>query len=229
VAAVLSALIQPTIASAFAPRCSSSKMLVAQQQLARRQQQIERVIEQQNLPVRHLFNAPLFEGPVFCTSPQREFVVMNAAEDPVWSHQTGFPVRKQALAQLRSIEQCRLPIDAVYVVHEVPNGTALPGKTLTTETLTPPPREVVQLSHNLGVTAQGLWTLAATPLLVSAALLAASAVGAVLASGGIAAAMMAVPAVAALDPIVLGVAIGEGQPVKPGTPAAWYYLAHWEY
>jgi hypothetical protein len=32
-----------------------------------------------------------------------------------------------------------------------------------------------------------------------------------------------------LDPILLGVVVGHGRPVRAREPGAWFYLGHWTY
>ena len=128
----------------------------------------------------------------------------------------GFPVPDHVLAQFQRIRQAHLQFDAIYVAHEVPHGTINPHGPLDRQQLLPPSQRAVQtLSAQLGNISQTLWTVATMPLLAIGGTLSATAALSNVAVG--------------LDPIRLGVIAGENRIVKPGEPAAWFYIAHWAY
>jgi len=187
---------------------------IVQQQIARTQ----RIAEVKQLPVHHSFNAPLFTGTMTVPGQQRDWHVMPLAEDPAWNHKGGFPMPKDVIAQLQRIQAAGIDFPILYIAHETPaNSGYLPGPTATVDLMPPPSSKALRSAANLGSAAANLVKLSFAPVL------AAGMVGGV----ALGAAALAAGALVGLDPIIFGVLCDPAQGLKPGTPAAWMYVAHW--
>lgn len=184
-----------------------------------RQQAVMKKSEQNGLPVRYLGTMPLFAGFRVYNGQRYDWVLVNAAEDPLFKDRDGFPVPGRILDELHRIQRSKLDFDVLYVAHEVPRGAVCEGAPLTTEMLMPPPPKAVQrLSDRLGAVGRALWAVAALPVIASGTI-----------SGLITAGAATVVGLIGLDPIMLGTVVGLDRPVAPGEPAAWFYLGHWSF
>lgn len=178
-------------------------------------------ITQGQLPLRHVFNAPLFTGEQRFPRPEqgREWRVMPLDEDPLFTSPEGFPFPDEVLRRLAQMEQHGFEVDSFYVAHELPLQLVQSTPRTSLALLAPPPpRKTVVASAQMGSLASQLQHLASLPFLGA---LAVTTVAAVVATG--------VGALGALDPILFGVVADPTQPFRPGTVAAWYYIAHWVY
>lgn len=170
-----------------------------------------------DLPVRYLGCMPIFKGHRVYQAPERDWALLNLADDPLLGDRDGFPIAKRILETLERVRR-RIDFDTLFVAHEVPRGAVVEGRPLPAEVVIPPPSKAGrELPDGLGQAGQALWMVAASPL-VGAGLLAALLAGGVALLGGV-----------ALDPVLLGVVVGPGRPLAPGEPAAWFYLSHWAY
>jgi hypothetical protein len=139
--------------------------------------------------------------------------------DPLQNDRDGFPIPKRVLKGLRSIRRNEIDFDALYIAHEVPIGAVREDRAIPGGLLTPPaPRAMQRLSRYLGLASNALWMLATLPIAASAA------IGGVLNRGA-----LDVGVTVGLDPILLGVVVGHGRPVRAREPGAWFYLGHWTY
>jgi len=178
-------------------------------------------IAQGQLPLRHVFNAPLFSGEQRFVRPEqgREWRVMPLDEDPLFTSEKGFPFPDEALHRLEQMERRGLDFDSFYVAHELPlQLVQATPRTPLALLAPPPPRKTVVASAQMGSLASQLQHLASLPFLGAVAV---TAVAAAVATG--------IGALGALDPILFGVVADPTQPFRPGTVAAWYYIAHWVY
>jgi hypothetical protein len=150
-----------------------------------------------------------------------DWVLLDAASDPLLKEPNGFPVPDRVLRDLRRVAD-RVEFDAIYVAHEVPRGAVTEEGPPRVEAFLPPaPPEVARLSKRLGGTSAALWTLAAAPLVLAGLL-----GGLVLAGTAVVAAM---GTTIGLDPVLLGVIVRPGHAPATGEPAAWFHLGHWTY
>ena len=177
---------------------------------------IKQRVQEDQLPVHYVGTMPVFEHHRVYHGQQYDWVLLNSREDPLMQDPDGFPVPAHVLAQLQRIQQANLHFDAIYVAHEVPHGTINPhGPLDPKQLLPPPPRAVHRLSAQLGNISQSLWTVATLPLVAIGRALSTAAAFSSVAVG--------------LDPILLGVIVGEHRSLHDSEPAAWFYLAHWAY
>lgn len=212
---------QPTVETALIRRPPA--------ELARRERVQALLIHanEEDLPISYVGMMPLFSGYRVYPGRTYDWILVNLAQDPLFHDRDGFPVPGRILEKLRAMEEAGIDFDALYIAQETEKGKIREGEPLTTEALLPPPpKAVVQVSHQLGRASEALWAVAAAPLVVS--LVAGAAVGA--------GALMVAPALATaaascvtLDHILLGTTVAPGRPVRAGEPACWFYLAHWAY
>jgi hypothetical protein len=183
--------------------------------------EINQTIVSEQLPLAHVFNAPLFTGEQRFPRPDqgREWRVFPIDEDPLFQSEQGFPFPDEVLKRLDAVQQVGINFDTFYVAHELTlQGTGQVVPTSLELLLPPPPRRVVETSAQLGSLAQQVQRLATLPLLGTlAGLTAATVVAAALTSA------------LALDPILFGVVAEPQRPFQQGTVAAWFYIAHWCY
>ncbi|MCC7105687.1 MAG: hypothetical protein IT307_11125 [Chloroflexi bacterium] len=187
--------------------------------LQRRAREIMAVSVQAGLPVSYLGTMPLFADHRVYGAPHlaHDWVLLDAASDPLLTEPGGFPVPDRVLRDLRRVAD-RVEFDAVYVAHEVPRGAVTEERPLRVEAFLPPaPPKVERLSRRLGRTTAALWTVAAAPLVFAGVM------------GGLVVAGAAVAGAAGLDPVLLGAVVRPGRAPAAGEPAAWFHLGHWTY
>jgi len=138
-------------------------------------------------------------------------------QDPLY-RKGPFLVPGRVLDHLRAVHAAGAHFDALYIAHELPMGLVQEGDDLAVwrALAPPPPKALVELSARLGRASL-------------AALLGAFG-GPFIAGGGIAlgAALLAVPAFVALDPIILG-AVSARKMAQAGDPAYFFLLAAWRW
>lgn len=217
--------------------------------LASRAVELQLRAAKRNVSLQCIGTMPLFRNHIVSRGAGRDWVLVPLSDDPLFLHPSGFPIPRAQLRDLKRIRKTGAQFDALYVAHEVESGSVAPDGPLTLDALRPPPPRAVQkLSHHLGKTASKVWKGATLPaamavvgLLLAAAVTVATSFIAILAAGLVtvvaigAFAMMAagtvaaLPALAVVDPIILGVITEPGRPLQTGENAAWFYLTHWDY
>lgn len=188
------------------------------------QQRLQRVLSvsaEKQLPVHHSFNAPLFTGTVIIPGKERDWHLMPISEDPTWGNRHGYPMPKAVISTLRTIERANLDIDTIFVAHEAPKGVGLlPGPAERSAAFTPPiSMKAQQSAASMGTAAANLIKAAFAPALLTGVAGAALGAAAVIATG----------ALVGLDPILMGTISDSRNGLKVGSPAAWVYLAHWNW
>jgi len=176
------------------------------------------------LPVRFLGTMPLFSGYRVYPARERDWVLVNLGQDPLYSDRDGFPMSDQALEDLKRIRQAQWD-PVIYVAHEVSKGSVREGEPDTLRALLPSgPQSLREDSERWGQRSGQLWRIASAPLRLSRYI-----AGAVAAAGSAAAIAGMALATAGLDPIVLGVLTMPGKPPAPNCTGYWFYLTHWDY
>lgn len=190
-----------------------------QQQLASVHQRAREIVgygQKAGLPIQHAFDAPLFSGQQIIPGQQYDWAFMPIAEDPLYKRDGTLPIPNDVLAQLSNIRRVGIDFDDIYIAHELPLGSVGPGHSVTADMLEPPvPKDVQRMSYEMGRKSQGMWKIAAIPLVIG-----------VFAG---AAALAAPIAAISLDPVLFGVVVGAGRKPVPGEMASFIYLAHWQY
>ena len=197
---------QPAVGAAYVLAPIISQRLAAIQAVAQREQ----------LPVHHSFNAPLFAGTVEIPSGERIWRLMPLAEDPAYNDRRGLPMPKEVITSLKRINATGITFDTLYIAHETPLSGYLPGPGAPSDLVPPPSAKAAQHAANLGSVAANLVKLSFAPVL------AAGVVGTVALGAGLLAGTLV-----GLDPILFGVISVPDFSLRPGTPAAWCYVAHW--
>lgn len=166
-----------------------------------------------------VFSRPLIEEKEVFPGDSRDWLLINAARDPLLYDRDGYPIPSRILKPLRKLAKAGLDFDAIYVAHEMTPGSVTSSTPITAELLTPPqPANVVRTSNHLGTAGSILWHIATLPVL-------AAMVGAL---GALAVGAWAIAGVGR-DPILFGAKVGPCRPVVPGELASWFYLGHWAY
>lgn len=189
--------------------------------IQQRLQVIEDRAASRQLAVHHSFNAPLFTGTVTIPAAERDWHLMPLSEDPAWDHRHGFPMPREVIDKLRRIERAGLSFDTLYIAHETPKAMGyMPGPAPHPAWLTPPGSKSARESvASLGALASQLLRVAFAPALIAGAVTATAAAAATAAAG----------LLVGLDPILFGVCTDPRIGLKPGSPAAWVYIAHWSW
>lgn len=178
---------------------------------------IQDIAQAKQLPVHHSFNAPLFTGTVEIPSGERVWKLMPLSEDPAYNHPHGYPMPRTVIEILKRGNAAGLRFDALYAAHETVAGAHyLPGKIALADLMPTPSTTARKSAAALGSVAANLVKLSFAPVL-AAGMVGATALGAAVAAG----------ALIGLDPIIFGIVAAPDFSLKPGAPAAWFYLAHW--
>jgi hypothetical protein len=171
------------------------------------------------LPVRYLGALPLFPDHRVYHGRGCDWVLLPLAADPLIQHRDGYPIPRPVLRELRRIRRAGVDFDTLYVAHETPVGAVVEGQPIPRAVLEPPtPGVMRRLSRRLGAVSAALWAAATLPVAGAAAI-----------GGMLNHHALDVGVAVGLDPVLLGVVVGHGRPVRTGEPGAWFYLAHWVY
>jgi hypothetical protein len=216
------------VASAFTPAWSQpgahpNRTLIRRQpcepNLLARQRAILARDRRDDLSIEFLGTMPLFSGHRVYPGYNRDWALINLADDPLYRDRDGFPVPKRILKSLRRIQRSGIEFDAIFAAHEVPAGSIREDRPIDAKLLAPPPPAPMQrLSQRLGNASNLLWMLAGLPLTAS------TTIGGMLNRG-----VAGFGEMIGLDPVLLGVAVARGRPVAPPEQSAWFYLGHWAY
>jgi len=182
-------------------------------------------IARSGLPVRYLGRAPVFGGTRVFRGGVSDWALLSLAEDPMLKAAGGrLIVPRRVAGEIRRLLASGVRFDAVYIAHEVPPGSADDGLGGAGGTAVPPPHpEAVGRAAADGRRATALWRL-----LVSAA----SAVTRIAAGAARRAAEVPVRSSSPADgpdPVLFGVQVAPGQPVRDGVEADWYVLSRWNW
>lgn len=203
--------------------------------------------EHHHTDIDYLGIAPLFTDTRLYHGPKTDWVLSLADDDP--QAVGGLPVPRAQLRNLRKLVKAGLDFPVLYIAHEVPRAatagvglepkispTAAPTRSglvvkqasftpIARETAArlvaapPPPVRTTRTSKALGTithtTLRGLGTAAKGVGIAAAAVAAAP-----LALGAL--------AVSGLDPVLFGALPATPDP-RPGDPAAYFVLAHWDW
>lgn len=197
---------EPRIALAEAEQLLD-RLLQAQPELLHRERELIGRAAAAGLPVRPLGLAPLFSPARRICGADCDWLVFNAAHDPLLRHRDGFPVPREQLRTLRALRRAQIDVDAIYLAHAVPHGAAAAS------VVPPPARRALHTAGRIGALSRTIWALATMPLL----------------AGGALAGAASFQSARGLDPLVLGAVVAPGEPIGPGTLGAWLLLAQWAY
>lgn len=167
--------------------------------------------------VRPLGFHTLFDHILLVEANGSDWLVFPMEKDPIYLSRK-FPMPSHVRDSLKSVDRAGAHFDAIYIAHELPKGVARTGNEAEILKIIapPPPKDVAQLSANLGRASLGLLFGA------FAAIEGAAVTG--LALGTIAAAA----SLFILDPVILG-AVASDESAGPGDPAVFFFLTSWEW
>lgn len=181
-----------------------------------------------NLPLRFIGYAPVSNKTQVFRGVASDWTLMPLTRDPLYyASGNKLLIPEAALADLARIHRARLDFEALFIAHEVPQNSLMPGQAVPLEVLAPPPpphlsKQLVRVEtvNRLFWNAfrSGLRGLAMGAVL--AAVLPAAAVGIV---------GTALMGAASLDPVVFGLNFDRSQTVNGQPLAMWYYLTHWNW
>ncbi len=132
-----------------------------------------------NVPVRHVFNMPLFDGHAVIEAPHSDFVFMPLDQDPLLQDTDGFPVPEAVLDQSPRVPQYRHRIPIICIsLTRYPKGMLAPRYTghagdVDTPALDRHATTCSFLRHSIAAR----WEAVTLPLLGAGALAAVGAVG----------------------------------------------------
>lgn len=210
--------------SRHSPAALLRTMLATPPELLARDEQLRGAATRAGVTLAPLGYAPLFTGQRRYAGEPHAWVICNCADDPLGRHADGLPLPRAVLERLRHLQRGGADFDALYLAHELERGSLATDEALTLAQLEPAPSaQGTSSARRLAVVSRWTWGIALLP-----GLLASLAAGASLAAffGTVAA---AAPAVAALDPILIGASVPRGRPVVAGELACWHELARWAY
>ncbi|MCU0490192.1 MAG: hypothetical protein MUD01_01190 [Chloroflexaceae bacterium] len=185
--------------------------------LLERRDALVRHSREANLGLRSVGMLPLFSGHQLHPGSERDWLLVNLRDDPLWHDRDGLPLPRRVMTRLEQLAAHGIEFDQFYLAHELPPGAFAAGDQLTFSVVAPPPpAPVVRLSQRLGRLSQVCTAVMAAPLL---------------ASWGLASWLrpLASEISFSLDPILFGAVLGPEQTLAEGTTAAWFYLDHWVY
>lgn len=192
------------------------RLLRRDQALERRVDEVRHGLRALKIAAPHLGEAPLFMGHRRCAGEPNDWVLVNAAVDPLVHGAGGLPVPRTILTELKLLERQGPRFDALYLAHEIAPGSLDDGEPLRRRHLAPPPAATaLRTAGLLGRLGQVAWAAALAPI----------------AAVGLAGLIAAAPstALAGLDPVLLGAVVAPGHAIAEGAWAAWFLIARWGY
>lgn len=196
------------------------------QALERHTQTIEKTRDNQ-LPVRFLGYAALFEGTRLYQGGATDWALMSLGEDPHYVSEQKLYLPQTAKEDMHAIIRSGLNFEAIYIAHELPQGLYTRASEIPPEAIMPPPPQrlarsqkafVKTLSHFWQGVEVGVKTVFKIGALTAAGIVAVP----VVASG-------ALGALGGLDPILFGVQPTEMKTTTGERIGMWYYLTHWNW
>ena len=188
-----------------------------------RYQKTQDLATQANLPVQLLGYQPVFSDTKFYHAPNTDWVMMNLSQDPLFQAQDQkLYAPAQARQDLLNLAAAGLVFDAIFIAHEIPQGSALPDGQVPLAALMPPlPHQTAQNLAFLDRSQQGFWHGIAkgTALTFVAPVQAAVHV--------LGAAADSLSNSFRYDPVIFGVQFDPD--TQDQTPALWYHLTDWHW
>jgi hypothetical protein len=192
-------------------------------QLLARFKETDLISTKKRLPIQFCGYRPLFRGSLVYQARTSDWAIMNLADDPFFrDHGQWLYAPQHVVNDIQRFDWLGMSFDAIFIAHELPKGSVIPGKPVPFDLIAPPPPAAVQRRLSfLERNALAFWQSVARLAGVVAK------AGAVATVGVAAAATLAVTAPVGLDPILFGVHFDESWQVNGRPIGLWYYLTHW--
>jgi hypothetical protein len=198
---------------------SNSLPQVTNNPLFKRFHETRTLSDGKNIPVRFLGYAPLFSGTRVYRGQGCDWAMMYLGNDPVYSfHKNKLYAPPPVITDITNIVNAGLKFDAIFIAHEIPQGSVKSGEKVPLELIAPPPSpNVQQRLQFIEDSSKGWWSFV-TGAIVSA--LSAPSIAGVAAVG-------ATAALVARDPVLFGVQFDTNWTLNNQPIGLWYYLTHW--
>jgi hypothetical protein len=172
------------------------------------------------LATRFLGYAPLFHGhPQIFRGQRSDWAMMNLTDDPTF--RDGRMIVPRVVARdIRKTLKAGINFDAIYVAHEIPSNSVLPGEEVPLDLIMPPPpqrllRRIAWIERVVAGWWSGIWS-------TTRGVLAGAAVGVAIATFPLTMAFAA-------DPVLFGVNFEPAYRFGEDPIGMWYYLTHWDW
>jgi hypothetical protein len=182
--------------------------------------------DQLALPVRFIGYAPVSNDTQVFRGVASDCALMPLTRDPLYyASGNKLLIPEAALADLARIHRAHLDFEALFIAHEVPKNSLMPGQAVPLEVLAPPPPPHLSKQLVRVETVNRLFWTAFRGGLRGLAMGAAFA--AVLPAAAVGIAGAALIGAASMDPVIFGLNFDRSKTVNGQPLAMWYYLTHW--
>lgn len=187
--------------------------------LFKRYHQTHALSDRKGIPVRFLGYAPLFSGTRVYRGQGCDWAMMYLGDDPVYGfHKNKLYAPPPVITDINNIVNAGVKFDAIFIAHEIPEGSIKSGAPVPLELIAPPPSPSVQQRLQfMESSSKGWWSF------VTGAIVGALSVPTI---AGVAA-VGATAALVARDPVLFGVQFDNNWTVNNKPIGLWYYLTHW--
>lgn len=184
-------------------------------ELFKRYSETRKISDEKKIPISFLGYAPLFSGTRVYKGIGCDWIMMYLGEDPLYNfHKNKLYAPLSVLSDIHNIVNSGLKFDAVFVAHEIPEGSIKTGDKVPIELIAPPPPGSVNKRIQFMEKSSERWWSVVSESITNAVAVGGMAIG-------------ATAALIARDPVLFGVQFDSKWTMDSKPIGLWYYLTNW--